>query len=52
MKVVIRVSKSPDYNSAQPTTEITGVPEVHLCQLDFGCMIGCPSMMKNNKSEE
>ena len=51
MKFVINV-RSPDYNSAQPTTKITGSPEVHLCQLDFGCMLGSPSMRENNKSED
>ena len=51
MKFVISV-RSPDYNSAQPTTKSTGSPKVRLCQLDSGCMLGSPSVEENNKSEE
>lgn len=42
--------QSPDYNSVQPTREITGVSETHYPQLDFDQLTGRPSM-KKNKSE-
>lgn len=49
MKVVTHVSKSLDYNLVQPTAEITGVLEGHLCQLDFGQVISYPPLKKKLK---